>query len=212
MNRHVPLFLLLLVLPSIVSAQSNTRYELYVNGGISVPYYPRYLQDNWRWGLNAGIGVGYHLLPQLVIDGSVDFHSFRFDDAGYYRKLGETGFITSVDGKLSSVSSLSTTIRYFLDLSSDGTFLFLIGGGGIQRLHIGEIKRMDQDLEAGLVKEEFFPASTNNGFQLQLGVGLDLVASEERSYYVEARYVIGFLPDYNSHFLPVKVGIRQRIL
>ena len=210
MRRYILLFLTLPILPHIVSAQPYPKYELYLNGGVSQPYYPTYLEDNWRWGFNGGVGLGYRLRPQLVLDGSVNFHFFRFDDVGYYNRLVETGYITTVDGKPSWVAAVTGGARYFLNLSSDDdTFLFFSGGIGVQQIHLGEIRVQYQSFEEGLVREDVSASRTNLGFQFHFGAGIDFVSSENRSYYFEVRYVIGFLGDYNSHFLPVKVGIRQ---
>lgn len=203
--------LALLLLPGTLPAQTPSSYDLFVNGGISQPLYPRYLDENWRWGFNAGVGLGYYVLPALALTGTADFYSFRFDDLDFYGRLGQTGYITTVEGQMSWVGALAAEARYFLNVSSDDTFVFLTGGVGVQRIRMGEIRTLHQSPEEGLIKEDFYPARTNVGVQLHFGTGLDLVASEDRSYYVEVRYVVGFLGNYNSHFLPVKIGIRQRL-
>jgi hypothetical protein len=217
MNRKFPVkrYLLLitafLLLPNIILAQTDYKYELYVNGGFGAPYFPKYLDDNWQWGFNGGIGLGYRLSPKWLIEGSADLYTFNFDAPEFYARLPQRAPITTAEGKMSNIASLSANVRYFVNLFAEDTFLYFMGGMGAQRIFIGSIKVLYQDYAVGLVDEDYFASIIDYGFQMHFATGFDIISTAKRSYFGEVRYTVGFLNDYNSHVLALKLGLRQSL-
>jgi opacity protein-like surface antigen len=202
---------LLVLIPSGLYGQHLSKIDLIVNGGIGFPVDPRPWADNWKWGLNGGAGLSYRISPFVSIDTHLDYYSFLFDDWNFNARLPFTEHLRNVESTSSSIIGLSAQAKYMLRPFSENLSPYLTGGAGVQRFAISDIRITEHTWEGIPITDETTRGSTTYGLFVIAGAGINLVTDEKRSYFIEAKYGVGFSGDNPNHFFPVRVGFRHRI-
>jgi len=202
---------LVVLYPVSVSGQHLSTMDLIVNGGISIPTDPKSWSENWKWGLTGGVGISYRLSQSFSIETHIDYYSFFFDDWSFSARLPFTNNIRNIDAKNSSIIGLSALMHYGLLPHSPTFSPYFSAGLGFQRYYVSDIRIFEQTWEGEFVSDEIIPGETSYGIFLIAGGGVSLVASDNRSYFIEVHYGIGFSGDDPNHFLPIRIGFRHRI-
>ncbi len=201
------LLIVMCMVPSAFTQQMG-RVQFLANGGFNIPYQPAAFADRWKWGFNGGVGFGYLLQPNLIADLYVDYHQFGFDRYGFQSSTGRDDREYMVDGEESSIISVTANLKYLLDVGTHSLFPYFLGGAGF--LSYETPSTFLQEIRPdGLGPPIVYDGTSQQGFMILFGTGLDFPSTPTRSIYLEMRYAIGIGMDDSVQFMPFKVGVRQ---
>lgn len=186
--------------------------EIFLQGGISVPYLPKDFNSYWKNGANLGVGFGLSFAPgelgyatlRLMVEYNglpLDFKGYRAAllerfpadsaviNAGSLAKYGRAKIYTAmIDLKGSFSSTKKTFAPYFLlgvgyfHLSADS-----IGLAGTSKYNVNREKL--------------------SGFAWSAGLGIEMPITDRIGIYAQGKVVIGVSDRTRQHF-PISGGVK----
>lgn len=195
--RHT-LVLLLLVM---TASAGGAEYKYLFNAGVSYPLGPSNFNDNWQIGFNLGIGLEREFSGPWSGQLYLDYNNFGVDDDQYSSSSGfyEPGL--SIDGGTASIFAFSANLKRMGRRARSGEAPYLIGGFGLYRFTVADGSFATRDTTINIV------SSSENTVALNIGAGVDVRIGYRTSFYLEARYFIGFTSERPTHHVPIRVGI-----
>jgi hypothetical protein len=203
MNRTKIALLALGLLASTAFGQEEKRATLSLSGGVSFPSQPSVFSDYWKMGFNFGASLGYALSPFLTIGGSFDYNNFAFDEEGFLKNLGASGYGITVSGASASIISVMGNLKVSLTPASVSPYFF--GGLGFSRISLSDAT-ISGGGESATVK-----FGSNSVFSVLFGAGLDIPAGKATKVFLQGAYGIGFKENGNTNYLPVKFGVALKL-
>jgi hypothetical protein len=193
---------LLLLCCSGLWAQTFSLDQFHVSGGYSVPYAPEQFYDYWKDGFGVQAAAVYTTGNAVQGMISAEVNRFAFDENRFFRKLGLTEDVPSVEGGAVTLASLSALLRYHIP-GYEVVRPFISGGLGLQYAHTGEVA----------ITYPFAPVT--DAAQGSIGVILPVGASVEFSYKGKFDMIVGLhhtiniakQSDSNSDFSQLRIGI-----
>ncbi len=175
-----------LLLAAGASAQIPGKpFTLYGQAGLSLPQQD--LNDGWKTGYHASVGLGMPIMPKLEGVARVAVHRFASDMSGL--DGGEmTSMMLGADLKLNAGMPMMTYKPY------------LFAGAGFARMEVADMTAVigaATGLAGGVSSE------TNTKLYYTIGGGLEF-----GMLFIEARYVSAKVDDAKMSYLPISLGIK----
>jgi len=218
------------LLPALSYAQSVEDFDIYVSGGIAVPYssndFSKYyhvdtssaniklpslsFSGKWTPAFNIGLGLGYSVTPSLSFIADVNYDSFSLDKASFLKGIGLTGNEYMDDASLKMVS-LNINAKYVFP--QPGLFFdpYVIGGVGYMSVAASDISALlSAYSDIGATFE------TQNALNTSLGVGIDIRGGQSSSFYFDVKYDVSYtrsaspFSSDNFGFFPIRIGFRGK--
>ncbi len=186
-------FLLLIFIASFSCAYGQNdlkRFSIGGSGGIGIPVAPSPFQDYYRWNLNAGIDIIYHLSQTTGLHFHIIYQPYHFDDHQVKEKLedtfGKLGSINDIRGGSMWLSLFSTHFFQYLQSSNRSPRFYIFFGGGLAIR-----KTADIEINASILNYHYNRIDTlrsETTWGLNGGMGFTITGSENISLYVEGQY------------------------
>lgn len=187
-------------------SSSKTR-EVMVMGGISYPYLTTEFRDNWKKGLNLGVGYGYSLNPGNlgygVVFATFDFSRFNLDHAKYdsVKMLTPSGNISS-GGEVNVFSVMMNIKGAFSPSKNTVAPYFLIGVGYVNFARRSITVAPDTTLD---VQSENVSA-----FAWSFGVGVEVPVTASTAFFVQGKSTLA-VTDPTRQYFALSAGARIRM-
>lgn len=202
------LLVLLLINGAVGQQQSSSKTgEVMVMGGISYPYLTTEFRDNWKQGLNLGVGYGYSLDPGNlgygVVFATFDFSRFNLDHTKYdsVKKLTTSGNSSS-GGEVNVFSVMMNIKGAFSPSKNTVAPYFLIGIGYVNLARRAITVAPDTTLD---VQRESVSA-----FAWSFGVGVEVPVSASMAFFVQGKSTLA-VTDPTRQYFALSAGARIRM-
>ena len=198
------LTLTLLTLIAIASV-AWSQPELYLGGGVAFPTGPSTFKDNWKMGYNGTGGIGFTFAPGLSVIFTASYSTFPIDESGIISKAGiPAGASVSVDGGTVTALDFAGNIKF--SFMPKGTSLYVVASAGYFSMSASD---MAIKITSGGSSATFnYKTNTVSAFSTSIGAGVDVPLGAKAGIFIEGRYAVGFRPDENTSYIPVRAGVR----
>ncbi len=207
MRKHLrvgsPAFALLtfaLLMFAVTPASANDFRYLF-NAGVSYPLAPGAFNDNWQIGFNLGLGLERRIDGPWYWQISFDYNNFGIEEEQYTKWAGYYEPGLSVDGGTTSIIVVGANLKRMMTRARSGEAPYLIGGVGLYRFQLADGYFATRDTSINIV------SYSENSVGANIGAGVDVRIGARTSFYLEARYFIGFTSDEATQHVPFRVGI-----
>jgi len=182
-------------------AHSRNEPVLYLNVGASAPTAPETFSEHWQRNFNLGGGIGFHLSPNLILQGYVARNNFTLDEDKFFTDYPQLGESVSIDGGELKFLTVFGDLKAVLGPSKARLAPYLIGGGGFSKQYFTDISISGKRItvELGIASETTFAVA--------FGAGMDINLSDNFALFIEGRYTIGFTENESIKYVPVKIGL-----
>lgn len=204
----IRIFLCLVLCALAGSAQAQGTHKLTVNFGLgpAFPVNPERFTDLWNSGPTIGTGISYALTPVLAAMVILDFGMFTLNENKALIEVGAP--IGNVAGGRITIRSGTLNLKACVLPHATGIRPYLLGGGGIYRLSVGDVAWRFGDIVQPNVPFDLPESETTQ--MLQVGLGMDIPAGRNVELFVEGRFVIAFTEGDSRTTIPIRLGIKSR--
>lgn len=185
--------------------QEEKKATLSLSGGLSFPSQPRVFSDYWKMGFNFGAGLGYALSPFLSLSGSFDYNNFAFNEEGFLKDYGISGYGITVSGASATIISVLGNLKVSLTPAMESVSPYFLGGIGFF-----SVSTSDVTVSAG-GSSATAKGDSESAFSVLFGAGLDIPAGEATKVFLQVAYGIGFTKVDNTNYLPLKAGVTLKL-
>jgi hypothetical protein len=185
---------------------AESRWMMLAHTGVTSPMQPEDLNESFRAGFNAGLGIGRVLSPRLEIQARFAINEAPFDQGGfrYDPYYPDPSGFNSVEGKsVYFLSALANGRLNFPPKPGGKINSYFLAGAGIIRIsekHIVlSVPSKDQDI---LVSEKarVDPA-------VHFGLGIELALENRANFFAEVGYILGLGKNGSPGMLPIRFGV-----
>ena len=204
----VVLSIILLAGVSAGQEESSTKTrEVMISGGISYPYLTTEFRDNWKKGLNLGVGYGYSFDPGSLGYGAVfatfDFSRFDLDHAKYDSVKMLTPSGNSSSGGNVNVFSVMMNLKGAFSPSKNSIApYFLIGVGYVN--YARQSITVSPDTTLDVARESV------SAFAWSFGVGVEVPVTSSAAFFVQGKSTLAVTDPTRQYFV-LNAGARIRL-
>lgn len=202
MARLVILLSFVVMLTQSAFAQGEAiKPSYYLNTGFSVPSSPEEFSDYWKMGFSLGAGIGYPLSPIMLMQGSLDYSRFPFDDDRFLRDSGYSGYGFSISGGSATIITVSADLKARPSGGTSSIVPYVVGGFSYFRLATSNMTISYQG------QSQTLDGESDDALGLAFGAGIEYAIGPKMSLFAEGRYGVGFTEGESTQHFPVKLGI-----
>lgn len=189
--------------------------EIFVQGGISLPYLPLDFNNRWKNGGNVGVGYGLSYEPGEIGYGAlnfmVEYNGFHVDLKGYRAEMlerfpSDTAQINAGNivkrGRARIVTAMVNFKGSFSATKQTVAPYFLIGMG---YMHLSSDSIALDNSPKYDVGEESLSA-----FAWSAGLGFEVPVTESIGFFAQGRVVVGVSDRTRQHF-PLSAGLKLKL-
>jgi len=195
------LWAMLLFSPFMSHAQEPVYYFY---GGVStaIPGSPDSFSEYWdnSYGFVGGFGGPLSSTASLYL--SVFYHNFDFSGAKFVRDLGYNPAQINITGGNTTTLFFSGDFKLSPSAKPNTVLPYVILGGGF---FIQSIK--DASVISGGYVEPVDLDLQDNGPMVNFGAGVDIKLNPRVYFFVEGRFVAGFIEGESTQYFPVTAGL-----
>lgn len=226
MKRSGILFVLVLLTMMVGNAQQTHAVEVSVSSGVVFPSSPMTFADYWTMQYGGGVQVGFPISQSITLLGSVEYYQFKLNENGlskgfdtnYMRDIWIFDRVSlSATADPSSVTAVSANVRVAPSGLSGLLSPYFIGGVGIMRFSLGEIKLPTTSVlsingsDVSMTAQQTVTGGVETSAFFQFGMGFDARVTQMFDVFVEARYASGLNKGLHTIYVPVTGGIKMRL-
>jgi opacity protein-like surface antigen len=226
MKRLSVIFVLVLLTMTMGNAQQNYDVEVSVSSGIVLPSSPMTFADYWNVQYGGGLHIGIPMSQSVTFLGSFEHYQFKLNadgvqkafDTNYMRDIWIFNRVSlSASADPSSVTTVSANVRVAPASLSGWLSPYFIGGIGVLRFSLGEIKLPTTSVLAvsgsdiSMTAQQTVTGGVETSAFFQFGMGLDVQLTGSFDMVVEARYASGLNKGLRTVYVPITGGIRMRL-
>jgi len=207
-------------------SQQNYSVEVSVSSGIVFPSSPMTFADYWNVQYGGALNVGIPLSPSMTLVGSLEHYQFKMNadgiqkgfDTNYMREIWIFDHVSlNPSADPSSVTTLSANVRMTPVRLSGVISPYFIGGIGVMRFALGEIKLPTTSVlsvngsDISMTSQQTVTGGTQTSAFFQFGMGLNAQLTQSLDLFIEARYASGLNKGLRTVYLPITGGIKMRL-
>jgi hypothetical protein len=202
MKKIVLVFVGIIFVVTMAQSQEEHNASFMFGGGLSFPSQPRLFSDYWKMGFNIGAGFDNRLSQTLSLEGTFEYNNFAFDDEGFLKDYGFSGYGVTIEGGSATIFSVLAGLKANLIPIDKPVSPYFLGEMGIFSLSTSD---MTVSGPGGSMTGK---GSSESAFTVVFGAGLDFVAGETTTVFIQAAYGLGFTKNESTNYIPLKAGLR----
>jgi hypothetical protein len=226
MKRLCVLFVLVLLTMTMGNAQQDYGVEVSVSSGVVLPSSPMTFADYWNVQYGGGLRAGFPLSQSITLIGSLEHYQFKLNrdginkgfDTQYMRDIWIFNSVSlNPSADPSSVTTVSADIRVAPTRLSGVLSPYFIGGVGVMRFSLSEIKLPTTSVlsvngsDIAMTAQQTITGGAETSAFFQFGLGFDVRVTQSFDMFVEARYASGLNNGLRTTYVPVTGGIKLRL-
>jgi opacity protein-like surface antigen len=222
MKKICLLFICILIVGSISSAQKSKDIVVSLHGGSAFPSTPMSFSQYWKMSYGGGGGVEIPVSSSMTIGANVDYYQFVMDEEGIRNSFATThmrDIWAFNDVSIKPVASNSSVMSIALNMRIESPDLngalrpYLIVGGGLLKYSFAEIDLpvkstivMNGESVSMTSQQKIIGGDKTDPF-VQLGIGVNYYLSSSLGIFAEARYSKELVKGIGMTFVPLTAGV-----
>ena len=192
-------------------ANDMNKWELLLDGGFSAP--GNVLSDNVRdgFGTNLGAGIVRNLSRTLSVIGAFDYSNFHGRDIPM-RNLYPNMNLGTIRKDTAHLFAVSTSAKVKLFSISNRISPYFVNGIGCLRYatqkELLPYYQTAEQTNVVLPDNKSVTKSAETVFMMIWGTGVDIRFKQSIHLFVEGNFALGFTGGSNTHYIPLKMGVR----
>ncbi|MBI4547968.1 MAG: outer membrane beta-barrel protein [Ignavibacteriae bacterium] len=189
-----------------ISTETPKDPELYLFGGVGIPYLPEEFNQYWKPAWNIGGGYGWSFPPgelgYATVSATVEYSRFAFDSAGVSSRIRaiDTSYKNLIStGRPTSIFNVMVNFKGSFSPAKQSIAPYFILGIGYMYFNAGSVT-VTGDTTFTLGKEK------KSAFSWTAGVGVEVPIIESVSVFVQAKSLLGAI-DRTRQYFPMSGGV-----